>query len=96
MRKNYIVSYDIKDPKRLYRIHKKLRGYGDSLQYSVFLCELSAKEKMIMISELLEIINIKEDNLLLFDIGQSSYATNKKITMFGEKVEIKERSAVII
>ena len=44
MRKKYVVSYDITDPKRLNQICKKMRGYGDTLQYSVFICDLSLKD----------------------------------------------------
>jgi CRISPR-associated endonuclease Cas2 len=41
MRTCYLVAYDIADPKRLQRVHRTMRGYGDPLQYSVFRCILS-------------------------------------------------------
>ena len=44
MRQTYIISYDVSDPKRLRKVFKTLRGYGDHLQLSVFRCELSPKE----------------------------------------------------
>jgi len=40
MRHWHLISYDIRDPKRLRRVAKLLEGYGTRLQYSVFRCRL--------------------------------------------------------
>jgi CRISPR-associated protein Cas2 len=32
----HLVSYDIREPKRWRRVYKLLKGYGRSVQYSVF------------------------------------------------------------
>ena len=40
MRRTYIVCYDIADPKRLRNVFKKMRAWGDHLQFSVFECQL--------------------------------------------------------
>jgi CRISPR-associated protein Cas2 len=40
----YLVCYDIRDPKRLRRCFKLLKGYGSSLQYSIFRCHLSRRQ----------------------------------------------------
>lgn len=40
------VTYDICQDKRLARVHKTMRGFGDHLQYSVFECQLTpARER---------------------------------------------------
>jgi len=36
----YVVSYDISDPKRLYRVAKTMEDFGARVQYSVFECHL--------------------------------------------------------
>lgn len=36
MKKWYLVTYDIREAKRLRRVAKILEGYGERLQYSVF------------------------------------------------------------
>ena len=41
MRHNYVVTYDISDPKRLRKVYKMMLGYGEHLQLSVFQCELN-------------------------------------------------------
>ena len=38
MRTTYLVCYDICDDKRLKKVFKVMRNYGDHLQYSVFEC----------------------------------------------------------
>ena len=38
MRNRHIVAYDVSDPARLRRVHRKMNGFGDALQYSVFAC----------------------------------------------------------
>ena len=43
-RGRYLVAYDIRDPRRLREVHRIVKGYGVSLQYSVFVCDLTFKE----------------------------------------------------
>ncbi|MGE0434417.1 MAG: CRISPR-associated endonuclease Cas2 [Planctomycetota bacterium] len=37
----YLLTYDVRDDKRLRKVAKTLEGYGTRLQYSVFHCHLS-------------------------------------------------------
>jgi len=39
----YIVTYDIRDPKRWRRIFKIMNGYGEWVQLSVFQCRMSRR-----------------------------------------------------
>ncbi|MEL6339958.1 MAG: CRISPR-associated endonuclease Cas2 [Myxococcota bacterium] len=38
----FLVSYDVRDPKRLRRVHKLLTVWGEPLQYSLFRVRMSA------------------------------------------------------
>lgn len=96
MRKRYIVSYDIREPKRLRRVFKKMRGFGSSLQYSLFICELSDKEKAILVSDLTELISVSDDSIIIVDLGSSEAEPSNKISMIGKPQEIKERAAIVI
>lgn len=40
----YLVIYDVRDPKRYRKAYKLLKGYGERIQYSVFRCQLTARE----------------------------------------------------
>lgn len=69
MRHRYLVAYDVSDPKRLKRIYKKMCGFGDPLQLSVFQCALSGVEWVLMKEAILRIINQVEDRVMIVDIG---------------------------
>ncbi len=44
MRQSYLVCYDICDDKRLRKVFKVMRGFGDHLQYSVFECQFTSRD----------------------------------------------------
>ncbi len=69
MRICFVVSYDISDPKRLRQVHRTMRGYGEALQYSVFLCDLSPAERIMLIEALTPLINQREDQVMLINLG---------------------------
>jgi len=71
-RRRYLVAYDIADPVRLRRVHETVKGYGYSLQYSVFICDMSAAEKIGLRSELGEVLHFSRDRIGIVDLGESS------------------------
>jgi len=46
MRRCYLVCYDIRDPKRLRKVHRLMKAYGEPWQYSVFYCTLKAIDRV--------------------------------------------------
>jgi len=96
MRNVYLVAYDIADDKRLRKVYKKMRGFGASLQFSVFCCELSASERQLMKEQLWEILNLKEDRMMIVDLGPVGARGDDCIEFWGEPRESPERGAVII
>ncbi|MBX5484647.1 MAG: CRISPR-associated endonuclease Cas2 [Myxococcaceae bacterium] len=69
MRQRYLVTYDISDPKRLRKVFKLMKDYGDHLQLSVFRCDLSRMQVAQLKMELLKVINADADQVLLIDLG---------------------------
>lgn len=61
-----IVSYDIQDDKRRTRIHKALKNFGEWVQFSVFECDLSKEEYLIMRNRLDQLINKEENDSVRF------------------------------
>jgi CRISPR-associated protein Cas2 len=61
MRQRFLVTYDIRDPKRLRAIFRLLKGFGDHLQLSVFRCDLSPMDLVRLKAEVTEILNLNED-----------------------------------
>lgn len=79
----YIVAYDICDPRRLNRVYRLCRNYGDHLQKSVFECDLSKSEKAVFESQLSAVINNSEDQVIFVDLGPSSNRGQRAITSLG-------------
>ncbi|MDH5676739.1 MAG: CRISPR-associated endonuclease Cas2 [Myxococcales bacterium] len=96
MRTAYFVTYDICDPKRLRKTHKLMRGYGDHLQLSVFLCELSRSELVELRAELGEIIRHDVDQVLFVDIGPVEGRGSCSISALGKPYIEPDRRARII
>ncbi len=84
MRRTYIVSYDIADPKRLRNVFKKMRAWGDHLQFSVFECQLRSVDLARLRAELAEIINHDKDQVLFVDLGPTEGRGDRVITALGK------------
>ena len=71
MSSRFLVCYDVSDSTRLARAYRKMNGFGDPAQYSVFICDLSPKERVLLEEALAEVLNLKEDRALIVDLGPS-------------------------
>ncbi|MCI0387983.1 MAG: CRISPR-associated endonuclease Cas2 [Acidobacteria bacterium] len=98
MRTRYIVSYDISDQKRLRRVHRTMKGYGEPLQYSVFRCDLSPSERILMIEALSKVIHHRDDQVMLIDIGPTDRRGRCSIETLGRApdADYSDRIAVIV
>jgi CRISPR-associated protein Cas2 len=97
MRTCYIVAYDIAEPKRLQRVHRTMRGYGDPLQYSVFRCILSPSERVLLIEALTPIINHREDQVMFITLGPADGRAQTSIETLGRALAGEpDRVAVIV
>ena len=96
MRNKVIVAYDVSDPERLRRIHGKMLGFGYQLQYSVFICELSAAERVLMVASLLEILNSGEDRVMLADLGPVGKGSALRVKFLGKLSDVSPRHPVVV
>lgn len=96
MRQTFIVSYDVSDPKRLRKVFKTLRGYGDHLQLSVFRCELSPREALELRAALGRVIHADEDQVLFVDVGPVEGRGSGSITSLGRPYTHPERHALVV
>lgn len=66
MAKNwYLVAYDIRDPSRLQKVAKLLKGYGTRIQYSVFRCYLGERLVEKLKWEMVKILAPEDDYLII-------------------------------
>jgi CRISPR-associated protein Cas2 len=68
-RTRYLLAYDIRHPRRLRRVHEVAKSYGEPLQYSVFVCDLTRVELIHLKADLLSELNVREDSVGIFDLG---------------------------
>lgn len=96
MRRCYLVCYDIRDPKRLRRVHSVLRGYGEPWQLSVFFCVLKQIDRVRLQTDLEEHMNQKEDQALILDLGPNEKEARKSVTTIGQPLPEPPSSMVVI
>lgn len=96
MRQSYIVAYDICCPRRLRKVFKLMRGYGDHVQLSVFRCELSTRELFELRGKLGPIINHDTDQVLFVDVGPVEGRGSTSISALGRAYTHPERHAIVV
>jgi CRISPR-associated protein Cas2 len=84
MRHRYVVAYDVTDPKRLRKVYRKMCGFGEWVQYSVFRCSLSDVELTLMKDAIGAIINHAEDRVMIVDIGPVDGRAERAFEFLGE------------
>lgn len=85
MKANYLICYDIKDDKRLMKVHKYLKGISLKLQYSVFYGYLDWDELSEVKETLKELINENEDDIRIYPLP-----SNPKVFVLGQGDRIPE------
>lgn len=96
MRNRFLIAYDISDPKRLRMMHRKLLGYGDPLQYSLFRADLNDVEQVLMTTDVKKIMNLREDRVAIVDLGPASGRARLCMRWLGRSAGLTERRFVVI
>lgn len=96
MRRCYLVCYDIRNPKRLRRVHKVLKGYGEAWQFSVFFCVLKDIDRVRLQADLEEQMNLKEDQAMILDLGPNEEQARKAATVVGQPLPDQDSGVVVV
>jgi CRISPR-associated protein Cas2 len=96
MRGTYVVCYDIADPRRLRRVFKLMRNWGDHLQLSVFRCELSPEELLHMEAEVISEIHHTDDQVLIVYIGPSEGRADSAFKALGKSLLEHDRGVTVV
>lgn len=94
MRTYYLLSYDISDSKRWRKVFRIARDFGEHIQFSVFLCELSEKDKIVLEEKLKDVISQSEDRVLLIRLSGEK-KIEEEITFLGQKMKILDKGLLI-
>jgi CRISPR-associated protein Cas2 len=83
VRTTFLVCYDIADEKRLRRVFKICKNFGDHLQFSVFECDLDPTERIQLERKLAEVMKLDEDQVLFVSLGSSEGRGDRVIVALG-------------
>ncbi len=87
MRSIYLIAYDVRDDKRRTKIFKKLKGYGESLQYSLFRCALTACEQSRLRCEIWPLVDHANDRILLVNLGPDNGKAAAALESWGKPLD---------
>lgn len=91
----YIVTYDIRDPKRWRRVFKIMKGYGEWVQLSVFQCRMSRQRHAELIALLDGMIHHADDHIVIMDVGPADKVA-PRMTSLGRSFTAIERTSIIV
>lgn len=89
-----LVSYDVRNDKRLRRVAKVLEGYGERVQYSVFRCHLSQRELQRLRWDLAKVM-APEDSLLVVRLCLHCVQGLKDYTPKGDWAQLEARHVIV-
>jgi CRISPR-associated protein Cas2 len=69
----WLVTYDISNPKRLARVFKYLKKEGVPIQYSVFTVSASASEMGTIMAGMAKLIHAKQDDVRAYRMPEHGW-----------------------
>lgn len=91
----FLVCYDISDAKRWRAVHKIVKQYGESWQYSVFFCRLRGIDRVRLELALKAAVDSEEDRVLICDLGPDEEAALAGMKGLGRQIIASERLRVV-
>lgn len=78
----YVIGYDIRDPKRLVRVHRKMLNFGIPIEYSVFLLEGTPGDALRCARVMRPLLNLKKDDVRCYRLPSRGTRGHKGKTAF--------------
>jgi CRISPR-associated protein Cas2 len=95
-RRFVLIGYDVTNDRRRARIAKTLLDYGDRIQYSIFCCQVNARELLRLKGLLGECVNAEDDRILFIDAGEvKGQKPMPEISTLGQAWTLETRSQII-
>jgi len=96
MRNTFLVTYDIRDDKRLRKVFKAMRDFGDHLQYSVFECQFTPIDLAKCRNALAAIIHHGDDQVLFIDLGPTEGRGERVISALGQPYSPMSAPCIVV
>ena len=93
-RRRYLVAYDIREDRRLRSVAACVEGYGERIQYSVFVCDLSEEEAVSLRGDIEVRMRQSEDSVMIIDLGRAG--DSSRFLFLGHHEKLPAASAVIV
>jgi CRISPR-associated protein Cas2 len=93
-RRRYLVANDIREDRRLRAIAGCMEGYGVRIQYSVFVCDLSDREMVLMRGDVETRMKFSEDSVMVVDLGLAG--DSSRFLFLGQHDKLPSSSALIV
>lgn len=94
-RHRYLVTYDIANDKRRTKVYATLGNFGERLQYSVFRCDLNARERLSLEAALRPCIHHEDDQVLFIALGPADGPSAQNIESLGRPYVPERRVRVV-
>lgn len=94
--RRYLIAYDVVDDVRRNRVAKKLQGYGDRVQFSVFWVAVSPAKLVRLKAALADLIDQNEDSVLLCDLGPVSDQRSHQVSYLGRARPVTPSHSIIL
>ena len=91
-----LIAYDVPSDKRRARLAKTILSYGDRIQFSVFVVDISPAKLIQLKAKIAEKMDTEEDSVLFCDLGRTKTLTDEQFSFLGRKREVTDSDVMII
>ncbi len=96
MRRCYLVCYDIRDEKRLRRVFRVCKGFGEHWQFSIFFCAIKPIDRVRLQSALEDEMNLEEDQVLILDLGENEESARSAVSVLGAPFAFARKGGALV
>ena len=96
MRTRFLFCYDVRDARRLRRVGKVAASFRYRMQYSMFICDLSAVERVRLEHAIRDVLDLTVDAAVLVDLGPPSGQASERLRWLSRPLALAESGAPTI
>lgn len=94
--RRYLVAYDIASDSRRARVARVLQGYGDRVQYSVFVVDIKPSKLIRLRDAVSGEIDMNLDSVLVCDLGPLEEAQDSRFVFIGLDRPVTDKSGFVL
>lgn len=91
-----LICYDVPDDRRRSKLSKLLEKYGDRVQYSVFVVDISPAKMLRLKDDARDTIDKDQDSILFCDLGRVKELNERRFSYLGQTRPITDNDVLIL